>query len=63
MASGYVVFWSVWKARNGIISMEEKFSLQEVKTSFVTLLWSETKMSIVNRSPPLLAFIDWIRSK
>ena len=42
------LFWTIWKARNYIVFEDKPFSLQKAKTSFLFLLWSETKASISN---------------
>ena len=42
------IFWSVWKARNTIVFRNDVLSLQKIKLYFVYLLWSETKLYIVD---------------
>ena len=42
------LFWTVWKARNGIAFRGDMLSIQNLKASFVFLLWSETKLSMVD---------------
>ena len=32
------IFWSVWKARNGIVLRDKALSIQKLKFSFVNLL-------------------------
>ena len=54
------LFWIVWKARNKITFKDEIFSTQNVKTSFVFLLWLETNMSILNGLSTIAGFIDWV---
>ena len=41
------LFQMEWNARNGIACKNEVLSLQKLKTSIAILLWSETKLSIV----------------
>ena len=41
------LFWMVWKIRNGIAFRDELLSVQMLKASFVFILWSETKLNIV----------------
>ena len=36
------LFWSLWKARNGVALRDEIFSTLRLKISFVSLLWVET---------------------
>ena len=38
-------------------------SLQRIKTSFVFLFWSETKLSIVDGHSTLARFINWVSYK
>ena len=42
------IFWSVWKARNDIVFRDEVLSIQRLKSSFVHLFWSETKVYFVH---------------
>ena len=42
------IFWTVWKTRNGIIFSGEVLSIQRLKSLFVHLFCSETKVSIVD---------------
>ena len=52
------LFLSVWEARNGVAFRGEIFTTQGLKISFVSLLWAETKLSIMNGPSTLLEFID-----
>ena len=38
------LFWTIWKARNRVVFNDESFPMQREKTSFVFLLWLETKI-------------------
>ena len=38
-------------------------SIQRLKTSFIFLLWSGTKLSISNGPSTIAEFIDWVRCK
>ena len=38
----------------------EVFSTKRLKTSFVYLLWLETKLSLVGGPSTLVGFIDWV---
>ena len=53
----------MWRARNSIAFKDEEFSIQWLKSSFVSLLWSETKLSMVDGSSTLIGFIDWVGCK
>ena len=57
------LFWSVWKARNRIAFEDSVLSIQRLKTSFVYLLWSETKLLIKGSPSTLIDFIDWMGSR
>ena len=64
MASGTVMlFWVIWKARNKIAFEDSVLSIQRLKTSFVYLLWSETKLLIKGSPSTLIDFIDWMGSR
>ena len=39
-------FWTIWKARNKFAFEGKVLSIQKMKTSFVYLLWEETKFWI-----------------
>ena len=54
------ILWTVWKTRNGIVFREEVLSIQRLKSLFVHLFWSETKVSIVEGCMTLVHFIDWV---
>ena len=44
LAGPFCLFWTIWKPRNRIVFKDEFFfSLERVKTSFVFLLWIETR--------------------
>ena len=63
-ASPFCLFWTVWKARNVVAFNDEVFSTQRLKISFVYLLWSETKLSLVDGPLTLVGFIDgWVVSE
>ena len=40
------LFLMVWKARNGMTFKDDTLFIQKFKISFVSRLWSETKMFI-----------------
>ena len=46
------------KARNGVAFRDEILSIQRLKISFISLLWVETKLSIVNGPSILVEFIN-----
>ena len=52
------IFWTVWKTRNGIVFRDEVLSIQRLKSLFVHIFWSETKVSLVNGPMTLVHFID-----
>ena len=56
------IFWSVWKVRNGIVFRDEVLSIQRLKSSFVYLFWSETKVYFVDGPTSLVNFFDWVGS-
>ena len=58
LASPFCLFWTIWKARNGVAFKDEVFSIQQLKTSFVYLIWWETKLSIVGGPLSIVGFID-----
>ena len=41
----------------------EVFSTKRLKTSFVYLLWLESKLSLVGGPSALVGFIDWVSCK
>ena len=57
------LFWSVWAARSKIAFEDSVLSIQKLKTSFVYLLWSETKLLIKGSPSTLIDFIDWMGSR
>ena len=57
------LFWVIWKARNKIAFEDSVLSLQRLKTSFVYLLWSETKLWIKDGPSTLIDFVDWVGSR
>ena len=57
------LFWTISKARNQVVFNEESFSVQREKTSFVFLLWSETKNTIQDSPSNITGFIDWVGCK
>ena len=61
-ASPLCLFWTVWKTRNKVAFEEIELSTQRLKSSFVYLLWSETKMSIKDGPSTLVDFVDWVVS-
>ena len=52
------LFWTIWKDRNGIAFWDDILSIQKLKTSFVSHLFSETKLSIDDGPLTLVDFID-----
>ena len=52
------IFWSVWKARNGIVFRDEVLSIQRLKSSFVYLFWLETKVYFVDGLTSLVHFFE-----
>ena len=42
-AGSLCLFWTMWKARNRIAFEGEELSIQRLKSSFVSYLWSEEK--------------------
>ena len=58
----YVFFWLVWKERNRIAFGNEELSLQRLKYSFVSNLWSWVRVSLVESPYSLVSFLDWIGS-
>ena len=50
------IFWLVWKARNSIVFGDEILSIQRLKSSFVHLFWSETKVYFVDGPASLVHF-------
>ena len=52
------IFWSVWKARNGIVFRDEALSIQKFKFYFVNLLWLETYLFLEDGPMTLVHFID-----
>ena len=52
------IFWTVWKTRNDIVFRDEVLSIQRLKSLFVHIFWSETKVSLVNGPMTLVHFID-----
>ena len=62
-ASPFRLFWTVWRVRNSIACKNEESSIQRLKSSFVSLLWSETKLSMVDGPSTLIGFIDWAGCK
>ena len=61
-SSPLCLFWMVWKTRNKVTFEEIELSIQRLKSSFVYLLWSETKMSIKDGPSTLVDFVDWVVS-
>ena len=57
------LLWVIWKARNKIAFEDSVLSLQRLKTSFVYLLWSETKLWIKDGPSTLIDFVDWVGSR
>ena len=62
-ASPLCLFWTVWKRRNKVAFEEIELSIQRLKSSFVYLLWLETKMSIKDGPSTLVDFVDWVVSR
>lgn len=52
------LFRTIWKASNGIAFRDQILSIQSWKAYFVFLLWSETKLSLVDMPTNLVSFID-----
>ena len=52
------IFWTVWKVRNKIAFEEVVLSIQRLKSSFIYLLRSETKLFIKDGPSTLVRFID-----
>ena len=46
-----------------MVFMDELFSIQRLKTSFVFLLLSETILSISNGPSTIVEIIDWVGCK
>ena len=55
----FVYFW-LERARNVIVFRNEVLSIQRVEYFFIYLLWSETKMSVVDGPSTIVQFIDWV---
>ena len=53
----------IWEARNDIVTRGEFLSLQRLKSFFLLLLWSETKLFFANGPMTFVHFIDWVGSK
>ena len=62
-SSPLCLFWTVWKTRNKVTFEEIELSIQRLKSSFVYLLWLETKMSIKDGPSTLVDFVDWVVSR
>ena len=60
IAGPLCLFWTVWKVRNKIVFEDVELSIQNLKSSFVYNLWSETKMCLKDSSETLVEFIDWL---
>ena len=56
------VFWTVWKTRNRLAFKDDELSIQRLKYSFLSSLWSEAKLFIVDRPLTIVNFIDWLGS-
>ena len=52
------LFWILWKTRNKIVLKDKIFSVQREKTSFVFLLWSETRKTVSDGPSTIVGFID-----
>ena len=63
LACPLCLFWTLWRARNGIAFRSEAWSIQKLKISFVSLLWAETKSFLVSGPTSLVAFVDWVGCK
>ena len=59
----YVFFWTVWKAKNKIAFEDDVLFIQRLKSSFIYLFWSETKLFIKDGPSSLVGFIDWVGSR
>ena len=54
------IFWSVWKARNGIVFRDEVLFIQRLKSSFVHLFWTETKVYFIDGPQAFfISLIGW----
>ena len=52
------LFWIVWMARNRIAFEGEELSIQRLKSSFVSYLWSEVKGYLDDVHLTLFCFLD-----
>ena len=59
-ASPLCIFWTVWNTKNDIVFRDEVLSIQRLKSLFVHLFLSKTKVSIVEEPMTLVHFIDWV---
>ena len=62
LAAPLCLFWTIWKERNRIAFVNEDFSIQMMKNSFVCDLWSWSKSCLDVGLLPLINFFDWLGS-
>ena len=53
------LFWMVWKARNRIAFERKELSIQRLKSSFVSSLWSKAKGCLDDVPLTFFSFLDW----
>ena len=56
------ILWMVWKARIRMTFDDDMLLIQRLKSSFVFLLWSKTKLFIDDCPRTLVSFFDWLDS-
>ena len=59
-AAPLCLFWTIWRERNRVDFENEDLSIQRMKYSFVSNLWSWSKCCIVDGPNSLFTFFEWV---
>ena len=59
-SSPLCLFWMVWRERNRVAFENEDLSIQMMKISFVSNLWSWSKCCIVDGPNSFFNFFVWV---
>ena len=60
MAAPLCLFWTLWLERNRVVFENEAPSDHRMKSSFLFTLWGWAKVTKVDNSISLVAFLAWM---
>ena len=63
MAAPLCIFWTLWQERNRLVFEGVDISINRIKSTFLSNLWSWVNLCSVERPRSLIDFLFWMGSK